>query len=219
MVYEGITRSGQSVSYWGLEMSKCPVCDKLIHVATEQFKFVVVEGGSRRVLDKAPTDGVCYLVAASRRERRQGGRGAGIRGEVDFGHGREREVLALQSRRTGHPAKATLAMAGVSSSGLAIRGPGTATRERGVSGHSQGDWSSNRRRGLDPENYECDADEDPSDDSDSETKQKNDHISCALRRPYLIQKARPVAAADPALANRRELGGPRDWLCVGLPYS
>jgi hypothetical protein len=44
-------------------MSKCPVCGSLIHVATEQFKFVVVEGGSCRVLDKAPTGGVCYLMA------------------------------------------------------------------------------------------------------------------------------------------------------------
>jgi hypothetical protein len=43
-------------------MSKCPVCGSLIHVATEQFKFVVVDGGSCRVLDKAPTGGVCYLV-------------------------------------------------------------------------------------------------------------------------------------------------------------
>jgi hypothetical protein len=62
MVYEGISRSGQGVSNWGFEMSKCQVCGKLIHVATEQFKFVVVEDGSCRVLDKAPTDGVCYLV-------------------------------------------------------------------------------------------------------------------------------------------------------------
>ncbi len=46
----------------GLEMSKCPVCGSLIHVGTDQFKFVVVEGGSCRVLDEAPTGGVCYLI-------------------------------------------------------------------------------------------------------------------------------------------------------------
>jgi hypothetical protein len=43
-------------------MSKCPVCSNLIHVATEQFKFVVVEGRFCRVFEKAPTGGVCYLI-------------------------------------------------------------------------------------------------------------------------------------------------------------
>jgi hypothetical protein len=63
MVYDGVLlEAARARANRGLGMSKCPVCGSLIHVATEQFKFVVVEGGSCRVLDKAPTGGVCYLI-------------------------------------------------------------------------------------------------------------------------------------------------------------
>src|ERR1019366_6988555 len=53
--YDGVLlEAARARANRGLGMSKCPVCGSLIHVVTEQFKFVVVEGGSCRVLDKAP---------------------------------------------------------------------------------------------------------------------------------------------------------------------
>jgi hypothetical protein len=83
----------------------------------------------------------------------------------------------------------------------------------------QGDWSSSWRRRVDPENHDCDADEDASDDSDSDTCEEDDHTS--QRRAYsILGKAGPACAPiPPSFASRGPEGGTSAVLSVGLLYS